>query len=105
MSELRLGESLGSLLRQVPPDDGEHLLCGRGTVQPAVRPGNSARVVVVKTHPLALSRHNILGCNSAPCFCGSGERSLARPCSLAPHCSPLVGAWKRWISPLRVHLA
>src|SRR5215208_5681741 len=34
MSELRLGESLGSLLRQVPPDDGEHLLCGRGTVQP-----------------------------------------------------------------------
>src|SRR5215203_2317686 len=34
MSELRLDESLGSLLRQVPPDDGEHLLCGRRLVRP-----------------------------------------------------------------------
>ena len=51
-------------------------------------------------HPMVTSaRHNILGCDNAPSFCGSGERSLARPCSLAPHCSPLVGAWRRWISP------
>src|SRR5215218_9766056 len=34
MSELRLDESPGSLLGQVPPDDGEHLLCGRRTIGP-----------------------------------------------------------------------
>jgi hypothetical protein len=34
MGELRLDESLGSLLGQVSPGDGEHLLCGRRTVRP-----------------------------------------------------------------------
>ena len=55
-------------------------------------------------HLVPSARHRILGCNNASSFCGSGERSLAWPCSLAPHCSPLVGAWRRWISPLRAHL-
>ena len=66
--------------------------------------GSYDRILLYLNHLVPSARHRILGCNNASSFCGSGERSLAWPCSLAPHCSPLVGAWRRWISPLRAHL-
>src|SRR5919106_748216 len=57
------------------------------------------------SHPLASARHNMVGCDRAPSFWDSGGRPWARPCYSAPRCSPLVGVWREWTSPLRARLA